>query len=83
MQLERNSQMLLVGLKLLTKSFEINTNITVQSSKSIGIEYRQLLAPKVSAIPQSILRLKTIADTVTDIEKVSAIPPIPILYHRY
>ena len=54
--------MLLVGLKLLAKSFEINTNITVQSSKSIGIEYRQLLAPKVSAIPQSILRLKTIAD---------------------
>ena len=72
-----------VELKLLTKSFEVNTNITVQSFKSIGIEYRQILAIKVSAIPQSILRLKTIADTVTDTEKVSAIPPIPILYRRY
>jgi hypothetical protein len=39
------------------------------------------LALKVSAIPQSILRLKTIVDTVTDTEKVLAIPLIPILYH--
>jgi hypothetical protein len=31
-------------------------------------------------MPQSILRSKTIADTMTDTEKVSAIPPIPILY---
>jgi hypothetical protein len=37
--------------------------------KSIGIDYRQISALKVSAIPQSILRSKTMTDT----EKVSAI----------
>jgi hypothetical protein len=57
-------------------TFEVNNFITVP----IGIDYRQILALKVSAIPQSILRSKTIADTMTDTEKVSAIPPIPILY---
>jgi hypothetical protein len=56
-----------------------NKVITVQF-KSIGIEYRQILALQVSAIPQSILHSKTIADTITDTEKVSAILPIPILY---
>jgi hypothetical protein len=60
-------------------TFEVNKIITVPF-KSIGIDYRQILALKVSAIPQSILRSKTIADTMTDTEKVSAIPPIPILY---
>jgi hypothetical protein len=60
-------------------TFEVNKIITVPL-KSIGIDYRQILALKVSAIPQSILRSKTIADTMTDTEKVSAIPPIPILY---
>jgi hypothetical protein len=41
--------------------------------KSIGIDYRQILALKVSAMPQSILRSKTIANTMTDTEKVSAV----------
>jgi hypothetical protein len=31
-------------------------------------------------MPQSMQFSKTIVDTVTDTEKVSAIPPIPILY---
>jgi hypothetical protein len=61
------------------RTFEVNKIITV-SFQSIGIDYRQILALKVSAMSQSILRAKTIADTMTDNEKVSAIPPIPILY---
>jgi hypothetical protein len=53
------------------------------SFKSIGIEYRQFFALNVSPIPQSILRTKTIADTMTDTGKVSPIPPISILLSRY
>jgi hypothetical protein len=49
-------------------TFEVNKSITVPF-KSIGIDYRQILALKVSAMPQSILRSKTIADTMTDAEK--------------
>jgi hypothetical protein len=60
-------------------TFEVNKIITVPF-KSIGIDYRQILTLKVSAMPKSILRSKTIADAMTDTEKVSAILPIPILY---
>jgi hypothetical protein len=60
-------------------TFEVKKIITVPS-KSIGIDYRQILALRVSAIRQSILRSKNIADTTTATGKVSAIPPIPILY---
>jgi hypothetical protein len=59
---------------------EVNKINTVPF-KSIGISYWQILALQVSKMPQSILRSKTIADTMTDTEKVSAISPILILYH--
>jgi hypothetical protein len=57
----------------------VNKIITVPF-KSIGIDNRQILALKVSTMPQSILRWKIIAVTMTDTEKVSAIPPMQILY---
>jgi hypothetical protein len=47
----------------LTRTFEVNKIITVPF-RSIGIDYRHILTLKVSAIPQSILRTKTIADTI-------------------
>jgi hypothetical protein len=46
-------------------TFEVNKIITVPF-QSIGIDYRQILALKVSAIPQSILHSNTIADIMTD-----------------
>jgi hypothetical protein len=60
-------------------TFEVNKIIMVPF-KSIGTNYCQILVLKVSAMPQSILSSKTIADSMTDTEKLLVIPPIPILY---
>ena len=65
------------GVWTLAKPNILSTKITPTiptSFKSIGLEYL-LRIFKVSPLPQSILRSKTIADTMTHIRKVSAIPP--------
>jgi hypothetical protein len=49
-------------------TFEVYKIITVPF-KSISIDYRQILALKVSAMLRSIMCSKTIADTMTDTEK--------------
>jgi len=53
------------------------------ADKSIGIEYCQKIAEKVSPIPISILRTKSIGDSHDNTKKVSPIVLVAIPILRY